>query len=379
MSNIYKFYNLNERDTNDILRKISEMAERERQIYGVKDLDDYILSMGLDVYNCMKNHCLKKHIFDNPPIYESGIICSPYIHDDLEFEVLTPDVFSPWTVVLRKKTEPFTLYRKTLRNSTYDLLNNVLEYASNDIATTKTLYNKMYKLEQKHIENVIFNYPATIVFWNDRTKTVVKVADGETFDSGKGLAMAITKKYFGNDSSYYKVFKKWLAKDKTVDNKIPEYKRNRHIKNVIFNDPATIVFWNDGTKTVVKAQNEKFDPEKGLAMAIAKKSLGNKGNYYNEFKKWLTVKKVCSSCKYFTLDSSALAICQECLKDETLPNWEKKDTLPEEEKFTLPNSDSEKTEYKLCAKCKYAEVSLFQNPCLYCYGHGKIKWEKADD
>lgn len=60
------------------------------------------------------------------------------------------------------------------------------------------------------------------------------------------------------------------------------------IKNVIFNDPATIVFWADGTKTVVKAQgDDKFDPEKGLAMAISKKALGNKGNYCNELKKWL--------------------------------------------------------------------------------------------
>ena len=59
------------------------------------------------------------------------------------------------------------------------------------------------------------------------------------------------------------------------------------IKKVVFNDPATIVFWKDGTKTVVKASNEEFDPEKGLAMAIAKKALGNEGSYYNEFKKWL--------------------------------------------------------------------------------------------
>lgn len=63
------------------------------------------------------------------------------------------------------------------------------------------------------------------------------------------------------------------------------------IKNVIFNDPATIIFWNDGTKTVVKAENEKFDPEKGLAMAISKKVLGNKGNYYETFKKWLPEKE----------------------------------------------------------------------------------------
>ena len=59
------------------------------------------------------------------------------------------------------------------------------------------------------------------------------------------------------------------------------------IKKVIFNDPATIVIWADGTKTIVKSDNEQYDPEKGLAMAISKKALGNKGNYYETFKKWL--------------------------------------------------------------------------------------------
>lgn len=51
------------------------------------------------------------------------------------------------------------------------------------------------------------------------------------------------------------------------------------IKNVIFNPPATIVFWSNGDKTVVKCDEiEKFDPEKGMAMAISKHALGNKGN-----------------------------------------------------------------------------------------------------
>lgn len=59
------------------------------------------------------------------------------------------------------------------------------------------------------------------------------------------------------------------------------------IKSVIFNKPATIVLWIDGTKTVVKAKKEKFDPEKGLSMAIAKKAYGNKGNYFNRIKKWV--------------------------------------------------------------------------------------------
>lgn len=66
----------------------------------------------------------------------------------------------------------------------------------------------------------------------------------------------------------------------------------RAIKKVIFNDPATIVYWADETKTVVRAEGEKFDPEKGLAVAIAKKYFGNEGNYYDIFKKWLPKEEV---------------------------------------------------------------------------------------
>ena len=65
------------------------------------------------------------------------------------------------------------------------------------------------------------------------------------------------------------------------------------IKNVIFNNPATIVFWDDGTKTVVKCQDgDEFDPEKGLSMAIVKKTYGNKGSYCNKLKKWLPKEEV---------------------------------------------------------------------------------------
>lgn len=60
------------------------------------------------------------------------------------------------------------------------------------------------------------------------------------------------------------------------------------IKNVIFAPPATIVYWSDGSKTVVKcSEKDVFDPEKGLAMAIAKRCGGNKGNYYKEIQNWV--------------------------------------------------------------------------------------------
>jgi len=61
---------------------------------------------------------------------------------------------------------------------------------------------------------------------------------------------------------------------------------SKYIKKLIFNDPATIIYWADGSKTVVQCQNgEPFDPEKGLAMAISKKVLGNKHEYYELFAK----------------------------------------------------------------------------------------------
>lgn len=51
---------------------------------------------------------------------------------------------------------------------------------------------------------------------------------------------------------------------------------NDFISKVIFNNPATIVFWKDGTKTVVKCSSkDEFDPYFGLCCAITKKMIGN--------------------------------------------------------------------------------------------------------
>lgn len=61
-----------------------------------------------------------------------------------------------------------------------------------------------------------------------------------------------------------------------------------NIKDVIFNYPATIILWKDGTKTIVKARKgETYDPEKGFAMAVCKKMFGNEGNYYKVFKEYV--------------------------------------------------------------------------------------------
>lgn len=110
----------------------------------------------------------------------------------------------------------------------------------------------------------------------------------------KDKAMSILEKGFLKESNLYNPYDAYAVtfadlyrlnarkRKEHSDMKMPE------IKNVKFNDPATIVFWSDGTKTVVKAgPNDIFDPEKGLAMAIVKKVYGNVGRYYNNIGKWV--------------------------------------------------------------------------------------------
>lgn len=46
-------------------------------------------------------------------------------------------------------------------------------------------------------------------------------------------------------------------------------------ERIIFNDPATIVIWADGTRTVVKAcKEDKFDKGVGLKTALLQRVLG---------------------------------------------------------------------------------------------------------
>lgn len=68
-----------------------------------------------------------------------------------------------------------------------------------------------------------------------------------------------------------KEVRKWLVgidnANKLITKPIPD--------RVIYNDPATIIIWKDGSKTVVKCmEGDEYDPEKGFAMAYLKKVLG---------------------------------------------------------------------------------------------------------
>lgn len=120
-----------------------------------------------------------------------------------------------------------------------------------------------------------------------RYLTIDSCVNGEFIHCWKGLTT--------DDKALYDTY--ILSKYPDLKNKesimdIKEIKESimdiKDIKEVIFNNPATVVYWKDGSKTVVQCQDgEKFDPEKGLAMAISRKVFGNKWDYYHVFRKFL--------------------------------------------------------------------------------------------
>lgn len=78
-----------------------------------------------------------------------------------------------------------------------------------------TVYQKMYRFDDRHsmaipedfVKKIIFNAPATIVFWYDGTKTVVKCGPHDIYDPEKGFAIAFMKRFFGNNLEFHKCLK----------------------------------------------------------------------------------------------------------------------------------------------------------------------------
>lgn len=114
---------------------------------------------------------------------------------------------------------------------------------------------------------------------------VLKTVDRPFYDhiisKMTGFVVNETRSYAITGRSNGKTITSWCFDEIHFHGKPP-------IDRVIFNDPATIVIWADGTKTVVKCQpGDEYNKETGLAMCIAKKYLGNKGNFNEVFKKFI--------------------------------------------------------------------------------------------
>lgn len=87
-----------------------------------------------------------------------------------------------------------------------------------------------------------------------------------------------------NTNYYTKLLKNLMGavdKQSRIDNSFGSYYEDdngtvTYIKEVIYNDPAVVVIWNDGTKTVSKCDyGDNFNPEFGLILCVLKRVIGN--------------------------------------------------------------------------------------------------------
>lgn len=68
-------------------------------------------------------------------------------------------------------------------------------------------YGDKHRSNKTDVKRIIHNDPATIVFWADGTKTVVKCMDGEKYDRYAGFCAALAKKVYGSTSQAKKIAK----------------------------------------------------------------------------------------------------------------------------------------------------------------------------
>lgn len=129
------------------------------------------------------------------------------------------------------------------------------------------------------VYTVRFDEPYKTQFFN--AKGLVKVGhvvhEGEItmgLRSGKTYLTEIGKcknKDNGFDSVIYQMEKERKFAERGTDEM-----KNVEVKKIIFNNFKTIVFWNDGTKTIVSMSQEErnFDPEDAFRAAYTKKMYG---------------------------------------------------------------------------------------------------------
>lgn len=67
-----------------------------------------------------------------------------------------------------------------------------------------------------YVKRVIISPPATIILWEDDTKTICKCSEGEEFDIEKGIAMCFLKKMFGNPSQVRKFIGKCVKENAII-------------------------------------------------------------------------------------------------------------------------------------------------------------------
>lgn len=114
------------------------------------------------------------------------------------------------------------------------------------------------------VDRIIFNPPATIVFWDDGTKTVVKCMEDQPYEKYAGFAMACMKKMFGS-TSRAKAIMKECDEDEikaAAEELNPNPNPKKNVSKPKFIDLKQLInAFADAVKNVAKESNDETPAE----------------------------------------------------------------------------------------------------------------------
>lgn len=195
-------------------------------------------------------------------------------------------------------------------------------------------------IRSKHKECPVCDYPFFNADEATRTQYFGTVFKKRCSNCGTFFEYSHNEKF---DDYYYMILEPHKWDPFKITEKLPG------IKKIISNDPATVILWEDGTKTMAKCQDcDEFDFEKGVLICSLKKLIGNKAT--NELlKRMESQPKKSKSCKDCQFDKVAFTNfpCDRCREKDGL-----------------------RTEFmpKLCQSCKHLEETYEDGPCYECLG-----------
>lgn len=155
-------------------------------------------------------------------------------------------------------------------------------------------------MNYNNLDSIIHDYECSIKWfknckseWRGKSKTIerqlvtlnylkeLKALREKIDNSTTHITMADTHNDEFYMSEHYPSYSSYYDRqyDPELINRYRECLKDHKIKKVIFNGPATIIFWDDNTKTVVKEYaSSEYDKEKGILYAALKR-LATKKEY----------------------------------------------------------------------------------------------------
>lgn len=93
----------------------------------------------------------------------------------------------------------------------------------------KPHFGGMFKINGKdvYITKVIYNNPATVVFWSDGKKTTCKCQQGDTYNKEIGLMLCVLKR-LASSEQVAKLFNDWVTEDNVID--LKKVRENQKVK-----------------------------------------------------------------------------------------------------------------------------------------------------